>query len=283
MWRIIKQTSIVLSLLIVGVSVAGFGYVRASGAKTLSVQSGSMVPTFHKGDLVVVKSVPEYRVGDVITFINPANKKETVTHRIIAVRASSMSMSYVTKGDANMAPDIPVASSAVIGKLQHIVPRVGYVVDFMRKPLGLALIIYVPALMIMISELKRLAAYYKSRQPFVDASRKAQLIGHNTSHTAIKSLPLVLLVPLLLAVKAQAAINSKVLFSSNTVKTASLIPPSGGTCTNNHTNVNVNSHSNQTSTTGNTLNNNNQTGGSAQSDNVSNTNSTNINVSVSSC
>lgn len=71
------------------------------------VTSGSMEPTFKKGDLVFMQNVlVKPKVGDIVIFPDPqrnivANKPVTVTHRINEISGDTIR----TKGDNNPAPD----------------------------------------------------------------------------------------------------------------------------------------------------------------------------------
>lgn len=71
------------------------------------VTSGSMEPTFKKGDLVFIQNVlVKPKVGDIIIFPDPAgnvvsDKPVTVTHRIVEISGDTIR----TKGDNNPAPD----------------------------------------------------------------------------------------------------------------------------------------------------------------------------------
>lgn len=61
-----------------------------------------MVPTFRKGDFIIIKKQTEYAVGDIITYeITEENEKYYVTHRIIEKNENE----YITKGDANNRED----------------------------------------------------------------------------------------------------------------------------------------------------------------------------------
>ena len=71
------------------------------GVTVLKVASNSMVPTFQKGDYIVIKKQKEYNIGDIITYeINENNRKYLVTHRIINKEKNE----YKMKGDANKNP-----------------------------------------------------------------------------------------------------------------------------------------------------------------------------------
>jgi hypothetical protein len=53
-------------------------------------------------------------------------------------------------------PAQPVAGDRILGKVLKSAPLLGYLLDVLRRPGGLAILIYVPAFMTMRSELKRL-------------------------------------------------------------------------------------------------------------------------------
>src|SRR4051794_8299108 len=118
MWQHTKRAlSAFLLLLVLGL-VIGFGIVQLRGGKLLSVQSGSMMPNIKKGDLVAVTRVPTSQlvVGDVITFINPNNSRQTITHRITEIPKQNNVGKITTKGDANALPDKPILTKTVIGR-----------------------------------------------------------------------------------------------------------------------------------------------------------------------
>lgn len=117
------------------------------------VKSGSMEPNIKVGSLVVVVPGAHYAVGDVITFGKDTKTSIPTTHRILAVRQEDGQTFFTTKGDANEEQDPrEVAANEVIGKVWLSVPFAGYVLDFARQPLGFALLIGVPAALIVVDE-----------------------------------------------------------------------------------------------------------------------------------
>lgn len=154
-------------ILIVASIGIGLSVLLAGGSKLLSVQSGSMVPALNKGDLIAVHKTParDLRVGDVVTYTNRDNPHETITHRIASI-AGDMQGRITTKGDANDVADKAVVPSQVIGRVEHRIPYAGYAVDFIKHPVGLVLIIYLPALFIIGYEIWHLAKYFKQTQPY---------------------------------------------------------------------------------------------------------------------
>ncbi|MBU1102158.1 signal peptidase I [Patescibacteria group bacterium] len=125
--------------------------------KVLIVQSGSMAPAIKTGSVVIVKPVSDYKIGDVITFGQIAKTKAPTSHRIYDIKVENGNPIYITKGDANNAPDAKeVQKSEIIGKVLFSVPYAGYAVDAAKKPAGFALIIVVPAAIIVGDEIKKI-------------------------------------------------------------------------------------------------------------------------------
>ncbi len=119
------------------------------------VRSDSMSPAIPAGSVVFVEDVSpaEIQVGDVITF-EPGGGENRVTHRVIDVREDG-SRQFQTKGDANDDPDPSLVSSEeVVGEVSFHLPLIGYVINFAGSDLGLVALIVVPALALVVLELR---------------------------------------------------------------------------------------------------------------------------------
>jgi signal peptidase len=126
--------------------------------KFMVVLSGSMEPQIKTGSVVMTKPASNYNVGDIITFGPYSKTKAPTTHRITEVKGDV----YITKGDANNAPDArQISQKDIIGKVMFDVPYLGYVVSFVRKPLGFLLILIIPALVIVFDEIKKIIGEVK--------------------------------------------------------------------------------------------------------------------------
>lgn len=132
--------------------------------KIMTVLSGSMEPEIKTGSIVIVKPASEYKIGDVITF-NESKGKAPITHRIYDIKIVDSEPLYITKGDANDTPDqIEIKKKDIVGKVLISVPFVGYAVDFARKPMGFALIIIIPAAVIIFDEIMKIYAEIKKKK-----------------------------------------------------------------------------------------------------------------------
>ena len=125
---------IVLVILIV---IVGFVLVSTrKGWQYAAVLSGSMVPDFKVGGLVIIKPVDTttLKVGDVISFIAPTVSTNTaICHRIIDIQYQGGQEFFQTKGDANNSPDqflTPVTN--VKGKEIYYISDVGRLADIKK-------------------------------------------------------------------------------------------------------------------------------------------------------
>jgi signal peptidase len=131
---------------------------RLMGANLLVVVSQSMEPTVPMGSIVV--SHPkviedEIRVGDVITFsvADLGSEAVFVTHRVVEVIGNGVDVRYRTQGDGVKEPDLVlVAPDQIVGRMWFSLPIVGYLVAFIRTPLGYLTLVGLPALLFILHE-----------------------------------------------------------------------------------------------------------------------------------
>ena len=132
------------------------------GPKMFVVLSGSMEPTIHTGAVVVEVPESSYKVGDVVTFGKDTRVDIPTTHRLVASRAQEGVLLFSTKGDANNSPDgTEIRQSDIHGKVLFSIPYLGYIIDFVKKPIGLVLIIVLPALFIIGDEIRKIIGEIK--------------------------------------------------------------------------------------------------------------------------
>ena len=72
-----------------------------------------------------------WKKGDIIEY----NVDEyNVIHRVVDINLKSGKINLVTKGDANESIDkIPVTNEVVVGRVEYIVPYIGYPSYFLRR------------------------------------------------------------------------------------------------------------------------------------------------------
>ena len=128
------------------------------GFKSLTVLSGSMEPEIDAGDLVISEGISplDANLGDVVTFPEPGGTR-LITHRLLSMRAGDGRVRMVTKGDANDTVERwTVRTNGEIGRVAYRLPRVGYLVSWVRDPLGRLGLVVLPAILLCIYELVRI-------------------------------------------------------------------------------------------------------------------------------
>lgn len=286
-------------IVLIGI-VFSVGYLQFHKGETFSVQTGSMEPSIRVGDLVVVNSVPDYVVGDVITFTQSPGQIDTVTHRIVGINENG---TFVTRGDANASADQKSVSRAnIIGRVDTTIPYAGYLFGVIATPLGILLAVYIPALWIVGDEVRRLAKYYKAQMAWRDPKFESESAPKQPTKKASSAIGLSISLIVVLGVGAPliaAALNDQATLEGNTMISAQLDGGSGGgdddcnsisldasvstssSASTNTTNVDASVDTDQEATSGDASNTNNTGGGSAQTGDASNCRSTTINIDIS--
>lgn len=118
-----KYLFIVMMFLVVFFVAGVFTY------KPIAIVSNSMVPSFQRGDMVVIEKIKHYgvenlKVGDIVAF---KSNKQIIVHRIIEKNEKDKSdIRYITKGDNNNSEDPMIKEDQIIGVVKFKIWYVGY-------------------------------------------------------------------------------------------------------------------------------------------------------------
>jgi len=118
------------------------------------VFSGSMEPEIRTGNVIITGPVSpeEVVVGDIIIY---SSSTSFVTHRVIDI-VRDPSLQFITKGDANEDPDpTPIPAERLAGRFVYQIANLGYVIAFLKTPLGLILTIGIPLLILVAFEVQK--------------------------------------------------------------------------------------------------------------------------------
>jgi len=128
-----KITSSSIFYIVLGVVLAfavnsSLAYGLSTDMPIVAVESNSMIPTFYRGDILVLQGVPgsSLEVGDIIVF-SPPNQEVPVVHRIIEINPDG---TFQTQGDANPGQiwyEKSIKASQIHGKEVLIIPLLGWV------------------------------------------------------------------------------------------------------------------------------------------------------------
>jgi signal peptidase len=148
------MTGLVILLLL---TAALMFFAPRFGWQVDTVLSGSMEPAIPTGSILVLRPVPsdKIQVGDIITF-SGSGRDRFITHRVTAIEQTN-GIVFTTKGDANNAEDpFTVPAENVVGKVLVHIPFLGFILSFVKTPVGLFLTLVLPGLIIIGLELREI-------------------------------------------------------------------------------------------------------------------------------
>lgn len=106
------------------------------------------------GDAIIIKKQSDYVKAEVITYKDENDR--TVTHRILEVQSKNPGK-FVTKGDANDTADAEIITEEkIIGKVVGVIPKFGFVIQFIKSPWGFIFCIITPTVLILYDEVRSL-------------------------------------------------------------------------------------------------------------------------------
>lgn len=141
--------AVLIVLLLIGVLFSVKKYVfkedmpKIIGYSYSIIISGSMEPVHSINDLIVTKEKKIYEIDDIITY---KSGDKFVTHRIIEATEDG----FITKGDANNGPDAPIKTEDIEGKIVFVIPKAGVVIEWIRSPLGVMIMIVVIIMLLAV-------------------------------------------------------------------------------------------------------------------------------------
>lgn len=149
LWR-----RILSSLLVAAILGGWFLYLRpqilGGPAAYVMVSGASMEPTFHTGDLVIVRRTPP-ELGRVAAYKIPEGETGeglVVIHRVIG---GSDAKGWILQGDNNAEPDMwRPKTSDFLGEQMLVVPKAAGILPFLRSPLAVALAAALAAFLVIV-------------------------------------------------------------------------------------------------------------------------------------
>lgn len=159
-----KISSIIYVLVVLGLIGVAFlnfnpqiSFFDKLRIRALVVKSGSMEPAIKAGSLVFTKQMESYQSGEIITFKNPLAPKELITHRLFKIKDENGQEMMITKGDANRTEDLTeLTPYHIAGKVFLALPYLGYLVHYSRQPVGIIVLVAVPAFLVVLVEILKI-------------------------------------------------------------------------------------------------------------------------------
>lgn len=119
---------VILGILFAFGTNQGLAFALSTDMPIVAVESNSMVPTFYRGDILVLQGVPadQLAVGDIIVF-SPPSQSTPIVHRIIEINPDG---TFQTRGDANsgqLSFEKSITDSQIHGREIFVIPYLGWI------------------------------------------------------------------------------------------------------------------------------------------------------------
>ena len=161
-------------IIVVAIAVIWIGLQAVFGTANpfYVVSSGSMIPALEIYDVIVVEGntpFDDVKKGDIIVFYSPKlyeqGKERVIVHRVTLIMDDDPKI-VRTKGDSNpgsiAGTDYPITEKEYLGKVEYVVPQVGYITQILQPPINYIII----AVIIGVMVVKHFAGKEKKKMEF---------------------------------------------------------------------------------------------------------------------
>ena len=153
------------------------------------VSSGSMIPTLEVYDVIVVEgntSFQDINKGDIIVFFSPAKyelgEERVIVHRVDSIMSEDPRI-IQTKGDNNPRSmknvDYPITEEIYLGKVEHVIPQVGYITQILQPPINYIIIAIIIGVMIakQVYKKKKTTVFQNTEEPEANEQNRSDEIS----------------------------------------------------------------------------------------------------------
>ena len=128
------------------------------GIKIFTVITGSMIPVYDIGDILIVKEVipEEIKVNDDIVYQGEKGsfKGKTITHRVISIKKKEDgNYGIITKGVANFSQDPEINQTQVLGKVMYRVPIISFALKVITN---IYVWMFIPVIILIRKNIKKI-------------------------------------------------------------------------------------------------------------------------------
>jgi signal peptidase len=153
-----------LSILIMVISMLTYISPRF-GWTASDIVSNSMLPELNRGTLILYRTVDPRTldIGDIIVFSQAPAIDTPICHRIVDIQQNPL-LQFSTEGDANIVPDnFMTPAQNVKGLVVYHIPVAGNLVKFIKTPVGFAVTLLIPGILILAIYLNSLITLLKKK------------------------------------------------------------------------------------------------------------------------
>lgn len=153
---------VLLMLIVVILQRVTDNSVAIGGYRIFTVATGSMVPKYEVGDILIAKEIEpsEIKVDDDIVYKGNTGsfKDKVVTHRVVSIDEENGEYKIVTKGIANEEEDPEITDSQVYGKVIYKVQTLSFISRLISNIYIFYFFIFVPIAIIIFKQIRQIAS-----------------------------------------------------------------------------------------------------------------------------
>ena len=152
---------VVLMLLIVVLQRVSNNTITIGGFRMFSVATGSMVPVYNVGDILISKEIDaeDIKVGDDLVYLG---KKGTFAGKIVTHRVNSIekqedgNYKIITQGVANNVADPEIDQTQVLGKVMCEIGILSFMQKMMKNVYVFYFVIFIPVGILVYKNVKNI-------------------------------------------------------------------------------------------------------------------------------
>ena len=180
---------VIIIIVIIAVIWIGLQVIFGTSNPFYVVSSGSMIPTLEVYDVIVVEgntSFQDINKGDIIVFFSPAKyelgEERVIVHRVDSIMSEDPRI-IQTKGDNNPRSmknvDYPITEEIYLGKVEHVIPQVGYITQILQPPINYIIIAIIIGVMIakQVYKKKKTRVCQKTEEPEANEQNRSDEIS----------------------------------------------------------------------------------------------------------
>ena len=180
---------VIIIIVIIAVIWIGLQVIFGTSNPFYVVSSGSMIPTLEVYDFIVVEgntSFQDINKGDIIVFFSPAKyelgEERVIVHRVDSIMSEDPRI-IQTKGDNNPRSmknvDYPITEEIYLGKVEHVIPQVGYITQILQPPINYIIIAIIIGVMIakQVYKKKKTTVFQNTEEPEANEQNRSDEIS----------------------------------------------------------------------------------------------------------
>lgn len=146
------------------------------GIRIFNVATGSMVPKYQVGDILISKSTDpkDIKIGDDVVYLG--NKGDftgkVVTHQVIDIEQDGEKYNFHTKGLANDEEDPVIEQNQILGKILYKTVVLSYISKLINNLYSFYFIIFVPIAIILFIEIRRTIISLRETEDDIEEENK---------------------------------------------------------------------------------------------------------------